>query len=105
LRFNFKFRRRTELAPFFLAGAPQREEHAAGRTFPGREGTPEAAVVRNKEHATEAFEPVAYEGGLGERISFIAFAHGSYSTLKPEVVTQLKALGFPAARSDGKEFS
>jgi hypothetical protein len=57
----------------------------------------------NKEHATEPFAPVAHAEGPGERISFIAFAHGSYSTLKLEVVSELKALGFPAARSDGKD--
>ena len=49
----------------------------------------------NKEHATRPFK--------GERISFIAFAHGQYNKLEAPVVTMLKGMGFNAARSDGKD--
>ena len=47
----------------------------------------------NKEHATRPFK--------GERISFIAFAHGQYNKLEAPVVKMLKGMGFNAARSDG----
>ena len=49
----------------------------------------------NKEHATQPFK--------GERISFIAFAHGLYNKLDVPVAKQLQGLGFNAARSDGKD--
>ncbi|KAH8063020.1 hydrolase [Aureococcus anophagefferens] len=48
----------------------------------------------NKEHATPF---------KGERISFIAFAHGQYNKLEAPVVKMLKGMGFNAARSDGKD--
>lgn len=59
----------------------------------------------NREHETQSFEPVPSSDGksAGERISFIAFAHGQYSKLTKPVVKQLRALGFTAARSDGQD--
>ena len=45
------------------------------------------------DHETAPFE--------GTRISFIAFSHMAYNKLPPDVVAELRALGFTAAASDG----
>mmetsp|Transcript_5628 Transcript_5628/g.7989 ORF Transcript_5628/g.7989 Transcript_5628/m.7989 type:complete len:604 (-) Transcript_5628:240-2051(-) len=56
----------------------------------------------NKLHYTQAFDlKKSSSSQIGERISFIAFAHGLYSKVEPAVVKQLRGLGFTAARSDG----
>lgn len=49
----------------------------------------------NQEHATLPFK--------GTRISFIAFTHGLYNKVCPFVKKQLLAMGFNAARTDGKD--
>lgn len=76
-------------------------DHSGGRLWTADQGVVDCKnqwklFDGNREHATQSFK--------GTRISFIAFTHSLYNKLKPDVQKRLLALGFNAARTDGKDF-